>query len=102
MKRCEEIVVAWVPDRPSFQKHPSRGNVIVCFRDADTGLYTHTIGACDTDWVDLGRAGRRDRMQRIVIEMLYIDNIRLDVIQRSLRGVDEWAQFPFSTERPLK
>jgi hypothetical protein len=100
MKRVEEIVVAWVPNRPSFHKHPSCGNVIVCFPTSDTGLYTHTVGACDSDWVHLGVAGRRSQMQRIVTKMLHEDMIRLEVIQAALCQVDEWQRFPFSVARP--
>lgn len=66
----------------------------------ETQRFMNTTGADTDGWKRVGVEGRRRWVQSVVTAMLYNDNIELDVIQDALCQVDEWAQFPFSTDHP--
>ena len=68
MIKGEDVVVAWVPNRPTFSAHPQRGNVVVFVppETVETQSFTHTVGADTAGWKEAGVSGRQQWMQRVV------------------------------------
>jgi hypothetical protein len=59
-----------------------------------------SVGACSCDWTDTDDEGRRRLMQLFVIHMLHRDNLPLNVVHDAITKIAEYADFPFSTEKP--
>ena len=102
--RADDALFVWTPDREPFldrKVFPLRGKI------ATTTIPEHALskphqcssGACDTTW-DIDDAGRRRILQRLVTQWIHEDNIPVDAVRTAVTAVEEYKDFPFSTEKP--
>lgn len=75
--KSEAAMIAWTPDREPFLDNPTRGQVKVIefLAERDDKNFTHTIGACDSNWEEIGVSGRQLQIEHIFQQMINGDNI---------------------------
>jgi hypothetical protein len=96
-----EANVFWTPNRPSFDRYPTKGTIDLSTRPGGGSVYhPWSVGACWCDWTDADDEGRRKLMQLFVTHMLHEDNLPLNAVRDAITQIDEFAEFPFSTEKP--
>lgn len=94
-------MIVWTPNRPPFNE-TTRGQVAITTIPEGPATRPHpvSVGACSSDWNEADDAGRKELMQGYVTEMLYRDNIPLTAIRKAVSEIDEYTDFPFSTDKP--
>ena len=97
--RASDALIVWTPNCQNHAKNPTRGKIkLFDHQLQDDPAYTSSVGACDTNWKDTDDAGRLVLMQQYVNVMLHEDNLELHDVKAAVSQIDEFADFPFSTE----
>lgn len=86
-----EAMITWTPNREPFENNPTRGQVMVIRHnvDNDDNNITHSVGACDHDWIDIGVQGRQERVENIYRQMVNEDNIDPDHAKQQINQMED-------------
>lgn len=96
-----EANVFWTPNWSCYDRYPTKGTIDLSTRPEGGSVYhPMSVGACSCDWTDTDDQGRKRLMQLFVTQMLHRDNLPFNVVRDAITQIDEYADFPFSTEKP--
>lgn len=97
-----DAMFVWTPDREPFEKRlfPLKGKIAVTTIPESVVNRQHPMsyGSCNLDWRETDDAGRLEKAQRLVSELIHDDNIPTAEVRTAFTQVDEFADFPFHTD----
>jgi hypothetical protein len=100
--RSHDAMFVWTPNTEwtDATAYPLKGkvNVTTIPESAYTRQHPKSFGACNCGWEKDDT--RWQMAQQLVTMMVHEDNILVKEVRKAFMQVDEFATFPFSTEKP--
>ncbi|MGO4386743.1 hypothetical protein AB4Y85_04345 [Microvirga sp. 2YAF29] len=100
--RAIDAMIVWTPDREPCQTNSNAGKVEVATIPEPPRLkaFPMSAGACDHDWREAANQGRIALIQPYFSQMIHRDGIQEAVARAALSRIDEFRDYPFSTDEP--
>lgn len=101
MKAIDAMFV-WTPDTDACKDWPLKGQIAVTTQPEPTEMKQHpcSAGACDHDWKEADKNGRREILQELITQWVHQDRLPIAAVRDAVVKLDEFADFPFSTQQP--